>query len=73
VALAAVTRPAETLRVLEGVSTRRNTWMESGRHGGGVNGGFLDGHVRWLPPGEIERRDTNGQGRYWLHYGTIDH
>jgi prepilin-type processing-associated H-X9-DG protein len=42
------------------------------RHGLGMNAGFVDGHVRWLPPGETSRLDTDGRGSYWSHYAAVD-
>jgi prepilin-type processing-associated H-X9-DG protein len=42
------------------------------RHGSGTNGCFVDGHARWLPVGEMGRVETDGNGVYWLHYGSAD-
>jgi prepilin-type processing-associated H-X9-DG protein len=70
--LASVTRPGETIVLIEGISTIDTAWLETGRHGGGVNAAFLDGHAGWLPPRELERVDTDGRGFHWLRYATID-
>jgi prepilin-type N-terminal cleavage/methylation domain-containing protein/prepilin-type processing-associated H-X9-DG protein len=71
-ALAAVRRPAETADVMDGVTTTQSAWREQGRHCDGTNVSFLDGHVRWLPPEEMARVDTDGRGFYWLHYAAAD-
>jgi prepilin-type N-terminal cleavage/methylation domain-containing protein/prepilin-type processing-associated H-X9-DG protein len=71
-ALAAVRRPAETAHVMDGVTTTAVSSRETGRHRGGINVSFLDGHVRWLPDGEMARADTDGRGFYWLHYAAAD-
>jgi prepilin-type N-terminal cleavage/methylation domain-containing protein/prepilin-type processing-associated H-X9-DG protein len=70
--LAAVRRPAETAHLMDGATTTSVAWRESGLHRGGTNVGFLDGHVRWLPAGELARVDTDGRGSYWLHYAAAD-
>jgi prepilin-type N-terminal cleavage/methylation domain-containing protein/prepilin-type processing-associated H-X9-DG protein len=70
--LAAVRRPAETAHVMDGVTTTQSAWREQGRHCDGTNVSFLDGHVRWLPPEEMARVDTDGRGFYWLHYAAAD-
>jgi prepilin-type N-terminal cleavage/methylation domain-containing protein/prepilin-type processing-associated H-X9-DG protein len=70
--LGAVGRPAETLDLMDGWTTARGTIGRVPRHDGGLNAGFLDGHVRWLPTGEIARLDTDGRGFYWLHYAAAD-
>jgi prepilin-type processing-associated H-X9-DG protein len=71
-ALAAVRRPAETAHVMDGVTTTQISSREAGRHRDGINVGFLDGHVRWLPDKEIERIDTDERGFYWLRYAAAD-
>jgi prepilin-type N-terminal cleavage/methylation domain-containing protein/prepilin-type processing-associated H-X9-DG protein len=70
--LAAVRRPAETAHVMDGVTTTQIASREQGRHRDGTNVSFLDGHVRWLPAGEIARLDTDGRGFYWLRYAAAD-
>jgi prepilin-type processing-associated H-X9-DG protein len=70
--LGAVARPAETLALVEGVSTADVAWREAGRHGDGANVAFLDGHAGWLRTHEYERTETDGKGSYWLHYGSAD-
>lgn len=70
--LGAVARPAETLALVEGVTTADVAWLEAGRHGDGANVTFLDGHAGWLRTSEFVRTETDGQGRYWLHYGSAD-
>jgi prepilin-type processing-associated H-X9-DG protein len=49
--LAQVRRPTETLTLMDGYTTTQATWSGMARHGLGMNAGFVDGHVRWLPPG----------------------
>jgi prepilin-type processing-associated H-X9-DG protein len=70
--LGAVAREAETLALVEGVTSAEVAWREAGRHGDGANVAFLDGHAGWLRTSEFERTETDGQGRYWLHYGSAD-
>jgi prepilin-type processing-associated H-X9-DG protein len=70
--LAAVRRPAETVHVMDGVTTTQVAWREQGRHRGGINVSFLDGHARWLSVGEMARVDTDGQGFSWFHYAAAD-
>jgi prepilin-type N-terminal cleavage/methylation domain-containing protein/prepilin-type processing-associated H-X9-DG protein len=78
-----VTRPWQTIQWVDGRSTTQgahiDSWTERGwaqggefRHGRGGNAAFLDGHARWLAAEELQRVDTDGQGRYWLLYGSAD-
>jgi prepilin-type processing-associated H-X9-DG protein len=68
----AVARPGETLFLVEGITDDGVAWREAGRHGDGANAMFLDGHAGWLFTAMFERVDTDGEGRYWLHYGAAD-
>jgi prepilin-type N-terminal cleavage/methylation domain-containing protein/prepilin-type processing-associated H-X9-DG protein len=70
--LTQVPRPAETLNLVDGYTTTQQTWTAMGRHNRGTNAGFVDGHVRWLPPGELARIDTDGRGFHWRHYAAAD-
>jgi prepilin-type N-terminal cleavage/methylation domain-containing protein/prepilin-type processing-associated H-X9-DG protein len=70
--LAQVRRPTETLTLMDGYTTTQTTRSGMARHGQGMNAGFVDGHVRWLPPGEYSRLDTDGRGSYWSHYAAVD-
>src|SRR5262249_46390196 len=69
--LAQVVRPAGTCSVADGYTTTQKTqaWSLT-RHGLGVNVAFVDGHVRWLPAGDRQRRDTDGHGFYWWLFAT---
>lgn len=70
--LGEVVRPAETLLLVEGVTTAGVAWREAGRHGDGANVAFIDGHAAWLATRAFERSDSDGQGRHWLRYGAAD-
>jgi prepilin-type N-terminal cleavage/methylation domain-containing protein/prepilin-type processing-associated H-X9-DG protein len=70
--MAQVSRPAETVHLLDGWTTTHWTVVRFGRHGGGINVGFLDGHAGWLTEGNYERVDTDGRGYYWKHYVAAD-
>jgi prepilin-type processing-associated H-X9-DG protein len=70
--LAQVRRPAETFNLMDGYTTTATTWSQIGRHSGGMNTGFVDGHARWLPPEELARTETDGHGFYWLRYAVAN-
>jgi prepilin-type N-terminal cleavage/methylation domain-containing protein/prepilin-type processing-associated H-X9-DG protein len=70
--LAQVKRPTETCNLMDGSTNAETTWREIGRHGQGINAGFVDGHVRWLRPDEVARVDTDGHGSYWYHFANVD-
>jgi prepilin-type N-terminal cleavage/methylation domain-containing protein/prepilin-type processing-associated H-X9-DG protein len=70
--LACVVRPAETLLALEGVTVTQTTWVESGRHGGGVTASFLDGRAQWLRPGELTRVEADERAIYRFQYASAD-
>jgi len=70
--LAAVRRPAQTIHLTDGWTTPRWTEGRIGRHWGGVNAVFLDGHASWLPIGGCSPVDTDGRGSYWLRYAAAD-
>jgi prepilin-type N-terminal cleavage/methylation domain-containing protein/prepilin-type processing-associated H-X9-DG protein len=70
--MAGVRRPAGTVLLTEGATTSQTAWVETGRHGGGVNAAFLDGHARWLPPGEFTRAEPDELDLYRLVYGSAD-
>jgi prepilin-type N-terminal cleavage/methylation domain-containing protein len=70
--VAQVSRPTETINLMDGYTTTRRTGSEQARHGQGTNTGCVDGHIRWLPPGELARVDTDGRGFYWRHYAAAD-
>jgi prepilin-type processing-associated H-X9-DG protein len=57
---------------MDGWTTTRRVRSYSAAHGGGTNVSFVDGHARWLSGTEFWRVDTDGNGFYWLHYGTAD-
>jgi prepilin-type processing-associated H-X9-DG protein/prepilin-type N-terminal cleavage/methylation domain-containing protein len=67
-----VRRPDETIALMDGWTTTRRVRSYSAAHGGGTNVSFVDGHARWLSGTEFWRVDTDGNGFYWLHYGTAD-
>jgi prepilin-type N-terminal cleavage/methylation domain-containing protein/prepilin-type processing-associated H-X9-DG protein len=78
-----VSRPAETIHLLDGWSTTGGStsdgWDDTGwtdrrplRHGRGTNAAFVDGHARWLPGSTLSRSNTDDNGFYWLRYGTAD-
>jgi prepilin-type N-terminal cleavage/methylation domain-containing protein/prepilin-type processing-associated H-X9-DG protein len=69
--LAEVVRPTETLTLMDGLTTTGWTGR-SLRHGAGGNVSFVDGHARWMADAEFFRLDSDGQGFYWMHYGTTD-
>jgi prepilin-type N-terminal cleavage/methylation domain-containing protein/prepilin-type processing-associated H-X9-DG protein len=71
--LGAVVRPTETVALLDGWTSTAGTGTQRVlRHSGGLNAGFVDGHLRWLPSGELYRLETDGHGFYWLHYAAAD-
>jgi prepilin-type N-terminal cleavage/methylation domain-containing protein/prepilin-type processing-associated H-X9-DG protein len=70
--LSSVVRPAETLTVMDGWTTAGWTGLDLGRHNGGMNACFVDGHARWMPEGEFWRVDNDGRGSYWMHYVAAD-
>jgi prepilin-type N-terminal cleavage/methylation domain-containing protein/prepilin-type processing-associated H-X9-DG protein len=70
--LTRVTRPTETITLLDGWTTANWTGTHLHRHGGGMIAGFVDGHARWLPEGAFWRMDHNERDFYWLHYATAD-
>jgi prepilin-type N-terminal cleavage/methylation domain-containing protein/prepilin-type processing-associated H-X9-DG protein len=70
--LASVVRPAETLSVMDGWTTAGWTGVELGRHHGGMNACFVDGHAGWLTEGEFWRVDTDGRGAFWMYYVAAD-
>jgi prepilin-type N-terminal cleavage/methylation domain-containing protein/prepilin-type processing-associated H-X9-DG protein len=70
--LANVVRPTETVRLTDGWTTTGWTMGPVPRHGEGVNAGFVDGHARWLPVGELRRVDTDERGFYGWHYAAAD-
>jgi prepilin-type N-terminal cleavage/methylation domain-containing protein/prepilin-type processing-associated H-X9-DG protein len=71
-AFAGVREPARLALVMDGATTTTIAQKEGGRHGGGLNVGFFDGHVRWLPDAEVMHVDTDGHGSYWLRYAAAD-
>lgn len=70
--LAQVGRPTETISLMDGYTTTRETSSWIGRHGTGMNACFLDGHVRWLQPRDLARIDTDATGFHWYHYATAN-
>jgi prepilin-type N-terminal cleavage/methylation domain-containing protein/prepilin-type processing-associated H-X9-DG protein len=70
--LGEVRRPAESVSLVDGWTTTGWRLGPIARHNGGLNAGFLDGHVRWLPVRELGRVDTDGRGSYWFHYASAD-
>jgi prepilin-type processing-associated H-X9-DG protein len=70
--LGQVVRPAETISLTDGFTTTEMTRGIVLRHGGGLNAGLVDGHVRWLPYAELARVDTDGNGFNWRHYAAAD-
>ncbi len=55
--LSAVRRPCETISLTDGYTTTMVARGLVARHLGGLNAGFLDGHARWLPEGEVYRTE----------------
>jgi prepilin-type N-terminal cleavage/methylation domain-containing protein/prepilin-type processing-associated H-X9-DG protein len=70
--LSEVRRPSETFSVMDGYTTTQTTWSHVIRHGAGTNVCFLDGHMKWLTPEELERVDTDASGAFWFHYVAVD-
>jgi competence protein ComGC len=85
--LAQVSRPAATIHVADGRTTRgwtgvdgiRWNWAAGGwvpdqtlRHTGGLNACFLDRHARWLRPGEFWRTEVDRDGYHWLRHAAAD-
>jgi len=70
--LSAVPRPAETFTLMDGYTTTVGVRFDPTRHRGGMNSFFLDGHARWLTPGNLAERETDGHGFYWLRYVAAD-
>jgi prepilin-type N-terminal cleavage/methylation domain-containing protein/prepilin-type processing-associated H-X9-DG protein len=81
--LTSVVRPTETICILDGwCSTGGATvesWGSSGwsnsaklRHGTGMNAAFVDGHAQWMAAEKLPATETDGNGFYWLRYGTAD-
>lgn len=67
-----VARPAETITLMDGLTTTRETLNAATRHRNGMIAAFVDGHARWLSLSQFWRTDTNGDGFYWLQYGAVD-
>jgi prepilin-type processing-associated H-X9-DG protein/prepilin-type N-terminal cleavage/methylation domain-containing protein len=65
-----VVRPGETISLMDGWTTTRGTRVELGRHGGGLNASFLDGHARWLPTQEFWRMEEDERGFYWSYFAA---
>jgi prepilin-type processing-associated H-X9-DG protein len=70
--LAQVVRPSETIHLADGWTTTGWTLGPVLRHGEGLNAGFLDGHVGWLPLRALRHVETDGNGAYWFQYAAAD-
>jgi prepilin-type N-terminal cleavage/methylation domain-containing protein/prepilin-type processing-associated H-X9-DG protein len=71
--LAGVARPAQTVVLLDGWTTTRHSYaLEVGRHSGGIQVAFLDGHVQRLTPAELWRPAAGDDGKVYLYYATAD-
>jgi prepilin-type N-terminal cleavage/methylation domain-containing protein/prepilin-type processing-associated H-X9-DG protein len=69
---AQVVRPTETLTVMDGFTATRSGGADEGRHHGGMNVAFVDGHLGWLRSGALFRVDTTADGFYYYHYIAAD-
>jgi prepilin-type N-terminal cleavage/methylation domain-containing protein/prepilin-type processing-associated H-X9-DG protein len=63
--LAQVRRPAEAVQLTDGYTTTSMTGGVVGRHSGGANIGFLDGHAKWMTRAQAYVVTRNEQGSYW--------
>jgi prepilin-type N-terminal cleavage/methylation domain-containing protein/prepilin-type processing-associated H-X9-DG protein len=71
--LAGVARPAQTVLLLDGwTTTQYSHALGVGRHGGGIQVAFHDGHVRRFTPAELWRVAAGDDGVIYLYYATVD-
>jgi prepilin-type processing-associated H-X9-DG protein len=76
--LAQVARPAELMTLTEGFTTTRDIQGLMVRHRGGMNAGFVDGHVRWMTREQAvevahdELGDDYHRDRYYYRYVAAD-
>jgi prepilin-type processing-associated H-X9-DG protein len=71
--LAGVARPAHTVVLLDGwTTTQYSHALGVGRHSGGIQVAFLDGHVQRLTPAELWRPAAGDDGKVYLYYATAD-
>jgi prepilin-type N-terminal cleavage/methylation domain-containing protein/prepilin-type processing-associated H-X9-DG protein len=71
-ALEQVLRPTETIQWMDGRTAPRWTAGALWRHDAGLNAAFVDGHARWMSYHEFRRVTLDGDGMYWLYYGSAD-
>jgi prepilin-type processing-associated H-X9-DG protein/prepilin-type N-terminal cleavage/methylation domain-containing protein len=69
---AQVVRPAETVTVMDGITTTQSGGADEERHRGGMNVAFVDGHLVWLRSGELYRVDTTAAGFWYYRYWAAD-
>jgi hypothetical protein len=67
-----VRRPAETICLGDGLTTRVFTSGNPRRHHGGGNAFYLDAHARWLPFEVAQQVDSDGRGVCWRRYAAAD-
>ncbi len=65
--LSDVRRPAETFSLMDGSTTTQMTRALVGRHSGGANASFLDGHVSWVRLSEAVRIEKTPAGYRYRH------